>query len=266
MKQPESGVRFAGVSEAPPSTIPRREVDAESFCSLIRSAYGQQAPLHLVFEGGKFWQTRARRRSLAIDKQRDVTLSQLLANSTHKFSLKEQRVLAVVLAHAALHCSTGPWLSEKWSKEHISFFRHDSATHLDVRHPFLRLRFDEEVVESAEDLFCIHPNPRLLSLGILLLELYLEATIESQWSDTDLSNGQANGNTNLTAALRLLEDSEDKVYEGYRAAIRACLEFDVATPDTEDLRQKIYEDIVLPLELELEHGFHITPEDLQLVS
>lgn len=170
----------------------------------------------------------------------------------------------MVLAHAVLHCTSGPWLSESWNKEHISFFRYDPAARPDVRHPFLKLQFAGAAADPVDSSLCLHPNPRLLALGILLLEIHLEEPIESNWTDEDKTDGIPNENTNLTTALRLLEDLDGTVYEGYRAAIEACLKCDKEEYETLESRREIFEKIVSPLEAELEHGFHITPEKLHL--
>jgi hypothetical protein len=185
-------------------------------------------------------------------------------------SMKNQRILAVVLAHAVLHCSNGPWLCENWSKEHVCFFRNDPSWEPDTSRPFLKIQFEDSSVDPqdsgySESLFSLHSNPALLSLGILLLEIYLNGPIEESWTEGDLNEGQPNGNTNLTAALRILDDRQEDIYERYRAAIRACLEWDLQGLDRDNLPQKIYDEIVEPLEQELLHGFKITPEDLDLL-
>lgn len=60
----------------------------------------------------------------------------------------------------------------------------------------------------------------------------------------------------------------DDLYEGYRNAIQACLKIDYVggeeslSLDDESFRNLVYERVVVPLEDELENGFHITPEQL----
>ncbi|PVH83070.1 hypothetical protein DL98DRAFT_513367, partial [Cadophora sp. DSE1049] len=59
----------------------------------------------------------------------------------------------------------------------------------------------------------------------------------------------------------------DDLYEGYRNAIQACLRVDYVDSedlslDDESFRKLIYERVVIPLEDELDNGFHITPEQL----
>ncbi|KAF2230783.1 hypothetical protein EV356DRAFT_508255 [Viridothelium virens] len=248
------------------SRVPGRDIDSESFCRLIHQAHGQQSTLQIIYDHEKLWQIQSRKGSLSRQKQKDKTLKDLLTDPSPHITLKEQRILAVTLAHAALHCSDGPWLGEDWSKEHITFFSNDSSTEPDMSRPFLKVRFedDHQNADPTCGLFNLHSNPALLSLGILLLEIYLKEPIEAMWTDDDLIEGQPNENTKLTTALRCLQDAEGEVYEGYREAIQACLEYDTQDVGKGDLRHKVYTEIVWPLEQELYHGFKIKPEDLQL--
>ena len=238
-------------------------MDSESLCNLIQQAHIHGAALQVIFDHGKLWKTKSRRNSLRIEKQKDITLKDFLDRSESRIALREKRILAVVLAHAALHGSDGPWLCENWSKEHICFFKNGSSMEPDLVRPFLKVSFQDNTL-TRSDARNLLANSSWESLGILLLEIYLAKAIESEWLDEDLSNGQPNAMTNLTTALRLLEASEGELYEGYRTAIRECLKPDMRCPETEDFRRKVYERIVQPLEQELLHGFHLSPEDLEL--
>ena len=265
---PHPTVRFAGKEDTVgnPSTPkePGRDIDSESFCNLIHQAHGQQSTLQIIFDQNKLWQIKSRKRSLALQKQKDVTLKELLNSPGRNIRLKEKWILAVTLAHAALHCSDGPWLCEDWSKEHVTFFSSNSSMEPDLNHPCLKVRFEDDSkdLNNAWSLFNPRSNTALLSLGILLLEIYLNDSIESKYTEEDLTEGKPNEFTNLTTALRLLRDAEGDLYEGYREAIQACLNCETQGIEAEKLRQKVWKEIVWPLEQELEHGFHIKPEDL----
>ena len=244
--------------------LPGHDVDSESLCNLIQQAHNHNTALQVIFDNGKLWKTRPRRNSLRIEnKQKDITLKDFLDRSESHIALKEKRILAVVLAHAALHGSDGPWLCENWSKEHICFFRNGSSMEPDLVRPFLKVNFQDDNLTRA-DARNLLMFSSWESLGILLLEIYLAKAIESEWLDEDLTNGQPNAMTNLTTAWRLLEASEGELYEGYRSAISECLKPDMCCPETDNFRRKVYEKVVEPLEQELWHGFHLSPEDLDL--
>lgn len=251
----------------PPPIPPGRDIESVPLCNLIQRAHFERAALQIVFERGRLWQTKSRSTSLRLQKQKGMTLKELLEASPQYITLRDKWILAVVLAHAALHGSGSPWLYENWSKEHISFFKKDVSMTLDLRRPFLKIQLDEtpENINDARNYFRVHSDSSLLSLGILLLEVVLAEPIESKYAEEDLIDNQPNENTNLTTALRLLESLEDEVCEGYRAAVRACLDADMDMHmEAADFGSKVYEKIVLPLEHELAHAFHMKPEEFRL--
>lgn len=254
----------------PSSGTPGKDIDREPLCTLISQSHKRGISLRMVFERGKLWQTRSRSRSLKLQGQNDIPLKSLLCGPTRPIKLKDKWTLAVILAHAALHCSNSPWLCDDWGKEHITFFRKVSSGGPDLGRPYLAINFDDKASDTIVDasLTSEQSCPALLSLGILLLEIYLSEPIESRWAQEDLKDGQPNELTNLTTAYRLLQDSEGDQPKGYRSAIQACLEYDqiIASNvglDNEEIRKQIYESIVYPLEQELEHGFDLRPEDLR---
>jgi len=187
-------------------------------------------------------------------------------------SLKEKRILAVIIAHGILSFCESPWLDRNWDKQHISFYGHSAADEsIDLTRPFLSTNFQDstQASQNQSPFLALHPNPAILALGILLLELEICEPIESHWLEEDLDNGQPNSNTNLTAAERLLVKSVDDLYESYRMAIEGCLNCNFAllqgkmSLENENFREQVYENIVAPLEDELWHGWKLTPDDLQ---
>ena len=162
-------------------------------------------------------------------------------------------------------------MSENWSMDHISFFKSDSTKEVDLSRPFLTVDFSQAApsdLRQEDDLFSAPSHPALENLGILLLEIYLTSPIENHYSDDDLFDGNPNEHTRITTALRVWEETNGDLFEGYREAIKACLEWNdgnLAWGDN-DVQKLMYEAIVEPLELELERGFKVKPEDLHLAG
>ncbi|KAH8591828.1 hypothetical protein B0O99DRAFT_266605 [Bisporella sp. PMI_857] len=249
----------------------RHYIDTESVCTLIKEAYKNKTSLELVFDGEKLWQARSAGSRIVVRPEIGIPLRTLLGDSESRLKLKERRSLAVVLAHAILHYCGSPWLSDNWNKEHVNFFATTNGP--DLMRPYLVAQFEplSSSPEEIPDTMYSHPSPALLSLGILLLELYLSKPIESLWDFDDTENGMEGVNTNWITAEKLLDKMGDDLYEGYRNAIQACLKIDyVGTEnnlslDDEDFRKLVYERVVIPLEDELDNGFHVTPEDLRVL-
>lgn len=240
----------------------------------MEEASARNISLGIEFEGGKLWRARPRRKSLCVEEPEvRVPLDRLLQDSAMKMSLKQKRVLAVVIAHAVLNFCESPWLDEDWDKRHISFYGHPTGNGgPDFTRPYLSTNF-RDLTQAPKDQsvsFALHRSPAILALGILLLEIELCEPIESHWVEEDLDNGQPNSNTNLIAAERLLEQSVDEIYESYRMAIEACLNCDFAlllddmSLENESFRRQVYEKIVVPLEEELWHGWNLTADQLQV--
>lgn len=238
-------------------------------CDLLQRAQDPNISLQILFENGILWQQKAKRSRLQIRHQLDASLRSLLETDQRwkHCDLRDKSILAVTLAHAVMHRSEGPWLHADLNKDEIFFFRKNNGQHPDVSRPFLAMDFTKLETEPDEedDLFSIHSNPTLLSLGVLLLEITNGTLIENHWDTEDLTDGSTqNDSTNLTAALRLLRKSDGKVVIGLQKAVKACLEWDSMNDGRDDIDfpKRVYELIVEPLEDVLWHGFNIRPEQL----
>jgi hypothetical protein len=247
---------------------------------VVESFHQASTPLHVkcctkwLFDGSVLYKLQPSRDRLFVQASHPGTsLADLLLGEI-KLKLRERRILAVILAHSMLHFSDSPWLSKHWNKSHLTFFQCASKNglQLDVHRPWISTQFENgEIPENTEDGYRVHPNPSVLALGILLLEIELRAGIEQSRTEEDLSpSGEVDCNTDLFTAERLLESNCNDVFERFRKAVDGCLKCDFVDEgastslDDDNFRQAIYDNIVLPLEEELEIGFSLTPEDLGL--
>jgi hypothetical protein len=123
--------------------------------------------------------------------QRVVSLDELIgigktANGKALLPRRRRLAIAVTLANSMLQLHTGPWLPEAWGKRDIHFLQgRDGYIH--TEHPFLKGVFDsnetartdsgDEQLRKTTTRAC---SSSLLLLGILILELWFNETIESQ--------------------------------------------------------------------------------------
>lgn len=242
-------------------------------CELLRRATGSNTSLQILFKNGTLWQQRSKQSRLHLHHQLDASLKSLLGSVLRwqRYNLRDRLILSVILAHAVMHCSEGPWLHADLNKEHIFFFQKNGGPNPDISRPFLAMEFSQQqtIMDEEDDLFSIHSNPLLLSLGILLLEINKKILIEDHWYTEDLADGiSQTGSTNLTTALRILGDMEGDMTITSQRAVKACLEWDLANcgREDEDFTKRMYELVVEPLEDALRHGFEITPEQLGLTE
>ena len=137
----------------------------------------------------------------------------------------------------------------------------------DIKRPFLQFHHEDGSTASDRAKNMWKVDTSLESLGVLLLEIHLGSPIESRWTKEDLStDGQPNALTNLTTAIRLLDELEYDVIQSYKSAVRACLDPDMCSSENaEHFSKRVYEEIVSPLERDLYNGWSLKPDDFGLV-
>jgi hypothetical protein len=183
---------------------------------------------------------------------------------------KYKRIIAVLLSHALLQYCGSAWMSEHWDKSSISFLRHSIGDRLVLSSSF-------EPYETRPDMdaeYRMHPYPGVLALAILMLEMELGQTIETARNEQKVfgDDEESNINNDYGVAWNMFENKEieDDTIPGFKAAVKACLNFSYWNDNTElgdsiyhreklyddiALRRKIYEEIVSPLEQELYMSF-----------
>ena len=204
-----------------------------------------------------------------------VSLKTLIASAA-KFSLRQRRVIAVILAYSLLYLSQSALLEREWTKEDICFLQNAEGK-VDIGRPYFSINFpgpdcQGDELHNNDSRLCYHPAPSLLGFGILLIELEFGKPIESLWTNEDLTDGKKNPNTNRTAAKRFLETAtqwNDDVYVRFRSAVSACisgifLDFEETDDDPRHLnfQKAIYEHVVDKLEQELCFGFQLKADSL----
>ena len=271
-----------------PSPSNATGIRVDNICETLLNGRTASCCPQLYFDddAGVLYHMKPTRQSTYIEASQPSQSLASLLGGRRELNLKERRILAVILAHSMLHFCESPWMSREWNKEHITFFRkardrREGIDVFDLSRPWLSPSFDENDCVGEDDLsplYRIHPNPSVLALGILLLEIELNASIEEYREDAEKlpQNFSSNSNADLFVAQRLIDPESqdhvlDKLCDAYCTAINACLYCNFVDPDTstslddEDFRQAVYANIVRPLEDELWHSFpKLTPESIGL--
>ncbi|KAK5107685.1 hypothetical protein LTR62_000920 [Meristemomyces frigidus] len=205
------------------------------------------------------------------DSQTQTSLHDLLI-SRDRFTVRDRRRLAVILAHALLHLKGSHWLRDSWSKDDVRFMHLLKDGRADVRRPYVSYAAVPEAGSSDDDATSqLHECPPLLGLGIVLLELGLSHPIDQRREEMDMMGNVPHINTNFFTAMRVLDDSEGDLQKSYWGAVQACLtcsELEVpgsgkAFDFSDDVfRGMVYEHVVAPLEAELFAGWGEKLEDL----
>lgn len=160
------------------------------------------------------------------------------------------------IASSLLQLNLTPWICKCWTKDDI-ILRHERNTDsgYDMAHPLIRGRFEEMTTCQRSD---DNPDVALLELGILLVELWTEKTLES-WVE---STGRATSDlSNLALRRGLLFEWWSEVIKkappSYCQVVQTCcftFGFADATKSWDDVQFKAlyYTNIVEPLSKDLE--------------
>jgi hypothetical protein len=201
------------------------------------------------------------------------------------FHLNDKRILAVILAHSLLQFAGSHWMMDEWNSENIFFLqRPEDRTIPDIHWLYISTHFEGaqnqarkctlckdalenqldtsslqiDTLTASQHAFSRHSS--IIALGILLLEMEMGRTMQPAKEDCDPKTGRPNMYTAWTTASNLLKTPEIRgsVYQDFRSVIETRLEPNKFLPagGFEDLsfREKVYENIVAPLEDELVKG------------
>ncbi|KAE9368931.1 hypothetical protein N431DRAFT_470609 [Stipitochalara longipes BDJ] len=196
------------------------------------------------------------------------------ADDSQRLSMKERLELAVELASGLLQLHATPWLHQRWNKTDILFLKNTIQPNphpiqrfrpVDIKQPLVSKGFQPDSqpqLNTSANATLRHPNPTLLDLGILLLELYFGQSIEQKRQPEDLNaEGNTHNNTDLYTARNWLDETfQLSMSPRFWSATKHCIDihaFDPMprNPDLcdEGFREAFYEKVVLPLEEELDN-------------
>ncbi|RMJ12143.1 hypothetical protein CDV36_008219 [Fusarium kuroshium] len=167
-----------------------------------------------------------------------ISLGRLLGEiyeSTNDLTEKMKEVLSWLLVKAVWQYYSSPWMREPWDKESVHFLferrRNDEGEELTgifVNEPLLSVSIvpsprGTEVDNSFHQLAPtekkpgrpllfgrpLHPVPKILALGVMLIEIQLGRPIESLYNEAEWSQhcpkGKVNPNTNFKICKALIE-------------------------------------------------------------
>ncbi|KAF5674770.1 serine threonine kinase [Fusarium circinatum] len=253
-------------------------ITCAGFCKHISSR--SQAQLLLSAQNGELLMRDYRDISRNwITSQQAVPLADLLDEPKAKFTEKMKAVLALLLAKATAQFYESDLIGQGFTKDNIQFLfeERDRIEGVYVNEPMLLLRFNEDDTNKSESQVeimptaMIHKMPKILALGLLLLELETRTSMKSYRDDPDLCPpGAININTDYRIAGKLLDPNHPAYIlpemdrsSPFRTILPTCIKpEELARKMCENLsaqkrtnvdvsnamRSVIYSEIVVPLE------------------
>ncbi|KID95967.1 Peptidase S8/S53, subtilisin/kexin/sedolisin, partial [Metarhizium majus ARSEF 297] len=261
-------------------------------CAPLKSLRGLGARcLKLTVEGETLWAREPELRQSHIDLMKNpVSLEDFIKNYPNSLTEMTKRVLAVLFAHAALHLHGTRWIQADWGSSNIVFYQVSSAIPL---RPYIQIRLvddsrdrsmvkrdestnDENVSDDDENFFgggsfFAHPFPDLVTLAMILMQVYLGRTLQSFAEELNIEDPDTlDNNAKFAVASQIFSKYSPTMYaRKFCSAIDKCLDPCIhINEDGEEigedmLRQVIYDEIIGPLEDELTQG-RISSQDFVL--
>ncbi|KAJ4315280.1 hypothetical protein N0V84_008435 [Fusarium piperis] len=209
-----------------------------------------------------------------------ISLGRLLGEiceSTNELTEKMKEVLSWLLVKAVWQYYSSPWMREPWDKESVHFLferrRTDEGEELVgifLNEPLLSVSIvpsprGTEVKNPGHHLTAagkkpgrpllfarpLHPIPKILALGIMLVEIQLGRPIESLYSEPEWSQycpkGRANPNTNFKICKALIAKQHffADISDPLENLIRNCIQPNILfvpphVKDEEGIREALY--------------------------
>jgi hypothetical protein len=232
------------------------------FCSLIRSTSLDR--LKLSASGGGLYDLGSELpgygRRFAL-KAPSVPLADILDCHSLRGDSMRKILLSYLLAKAVWQFYESEWMAEDWTKHTIHFMRQERGL-LDHR-PFLSAEFralvsSQRLSDSDKPSRRTHIFPKVLALGIMLLEIQLGEGIETRYSEAHHDkDGALRENAGHAAAGEIIISKDwrsriatGKIYSFVGEVIDICVKPDTGRLGTDPahIQESLYGCIVAPLQ------------------
>lgn len=240
----------------------------------------KQQPLmrmNLKVENEKLWKEKSLETGLRISRsQPSLSLEDLMREFSARLSDRCTRVLGVLISYSILHLRGTPWLhAGSLRASNILFFW--SAGALPLK-PYIHMKLrdcghgasssaDEVDTEPDPDDVPLHSCPELTHLAIILMELHTKQPIRDLAEQAGMALpdwDNISDNTRLVVAEEVFKLFKDEFPDKYRWSVGKCLDPNIGLDqnnhelDDHGLKHTIYDNIIGPLEDELEDIFRQT--------
>jgi hypothetical protein len=231
-------------------------ISIETFCQIITNRNRSQLKL-VVSDDGLVLQGPGSLSQGFLLGASSMSLAKLL--DVVKLSRKMRLLLSYILAKAVWQFYDSEWMQKEWTKETVHFMferRSKTPKGIFINEPFLSASFDGcHRPRVADYEFRSHLFPKILGLGIMLLEIELGIKIEEHRMPEDLDpDGEPSVNADHIAAIDVFNNTgwDDKdTFGASKDVIGACLtpdNFTCFVNDVQGLRNAFEKHIVNPLQ------------------
>jgi hypothetical protein len=178
------------------------------------------------------------------------------AQTSGSIWIREKLRLAQLLALAVLPFHSTPWLDERWQSQNILFFDSKNATPNESSSgsPYLAARFAKSPKPAPSELsdsktpvsksFLTAPNGILFRLGIIILELGLEAPFADLQEPQEQKQGFP-AEYSTASRLALSSAVTNKMGSRYAKLVNRCLFCDFGLGGSYELQNMFFQYVVM---------------------
>ncbi|RBR26788.1 uncharacterized protein FIESC28_00369 [Fusarium coffeatum] len=180
-----------------------------------------------------------------------VPLSDVLRNgdTRHLFTYRQRLQLAVIIATSVVHLYKTPFMNDLPTARNIILFQRQGV--VDYSRAFLKS--DRSYLAKCSSGVAI-PTPKLLPIGVLLIELIKGQSLESLRTPNEILGGNLTALSDFITAQRLA-DEICQASSNYGSAVRRCLDVgfkaQACAVEDENFQHNFYSGIVALLEEDL---------------
>jgi hypothetical protein len=181
-------------------------------------------------------------------------------------------LLSFLLARSVWQFYHSDWMKDGWSKETVHFMlehRPPISRVIFINEPFLRARFKRPLVDQTtpkpeRPMFTTHMYPKVLALGVMLLEVELGRPIE-EFRSPDSHNLDETNALHLAACNALNDETvwpPAAAFTDIKNVIEICITPDIDRLGTnqKEVRHQLYQHVVAILEGFFQRAWEHTPD------
>ncbi|KAJ4243520.1 hypothetical protein NW757_011159 [Fusarium falciforme] len=289
----DRAVRIA-VGQSRQRRAPRSMVVKQLCEPIARASTMAGYRLQLKVTKDQLFKLQSERTASLVDKTKHpVSLDQFLRDRPRNFTERTKRILAVILSSAVFHLHNTPWLEPSWNSSNVLFFQTSSSavtlrpfiqtklSPLDCSPPHDGREHSPDATDSEDldpddldpedfdpddmdpDDWLMHRCPILVTLAMMLLEIYFATPFDVLARRCKVDLGDSRSSTKHLDVSVVFQACRTEIPENsqFYVAVGSCLDPQVwetengGSLSSDELRSRIYEKVVLPLETELSQAY-----------
>lgn len=205
-------------------------IPIDNFFSAVVAAHDEAQPVAFILHTSNRmgFITSKQKTVMLKSNYQAISLRDILSKSSGAYGsrlpLQSAMLLASKLASSLLQYAQTQWFGQAWTKDSIFFLLFNiederKRSLADFNRPFVCAKIEDTKTNAA---YAAEPKSTLLELGILLLEIWHQTTLESHFADK-ADRFTSDYFTRLSLAAQWLDDDYDTPLPLYEQAVRYCV-------------------------------------------